>query len=66
MNNHEYVSMHLDLMGQFSVFNEALARVGRARGEESGSRERGPNNTGHTVWAHIFLTAQLLAVQKNV
>lgn len=27
LNNHEYVSVHLDLMGQFSVLNEASACV---------------------------------------
>lgn len=41
LNNHEYVSMHLDLMGRFSVFNEALARVCRGGGVEEGGQREG-------------------------
>ena len=41
LNNHEYVSMHLDLMGRCSAFNEALARVCRARERGAGTQRRG-------------------------
>lgn len=58
LNNHEYVSMHLDLMGRFSVFNEALARVcrGGGGGEGRGARERGMKDTGHKASARVFFS----------